>query len=422
MLPRKDIIVFFLYMTEETKIKLGKIELEIAKGSDASIINLVGTLIENAYEMKASDIHIDPRHNDIRVRFRVDGVLQEIYKLPKNIHNEIISRIKVLSKLRTDEHQTTQDGRFRHNFENGDFIDLRVSVVPTYHGENVVLRILSDKEEKFSLEGLGFSKEDLKKIQNALKKTNGMILVTGPTGSGKTTTLYTLIKMLNTSDVSIITIEEPIEYSVENIEQIQVNPKTGLTFSNGLRSILRQDPNIIMVGEIRDSETAGIAVNIALTGHLLLSTLHTNDAATTLPRLLDMGIEEYLVASTVSLIIGQRLARKICPECKEEKELGEEEKKSLSETALGKHINNQKFFKGKGCEKCNGSGYAGRICINEVLVANEKIKELILRKATGEEIKKEAVKQGMTTMIEDGFNKAISGETSLEEVLRVVNE
>lgn len=407
-----------------TAEKLDLLAEEISKGGNISIINLVDCLIEKAHHDKVSDVHIDPTPTSIRVRFRIDGVLQEAYSLPRSIHNEIISRIKVLSKLRTDEHQATQDGRFRHNFsDTDDFIDLRVSIVPTYHGENAVMRLLSDKAEAFSLESLGFSESDQKKILLALKKPNGMILATGPTGSGKTTTLYTLIKMLNSPEVSIITIEDPIEYAVSDIEQIQVNSKSGLTFANGLRSILRQDPNIIMVGEIRDAETAGIAVNTALTGHLLLSTLHTNDAATTLPRLLDMGIEEYLVASTVSIAIGQRLVRKICPHCKEKTEISKALKENLMETPLGKLLGtNQGFFKGKGCIECNNSGYSGRICINEVLVADDAIRDAILKKASSNEIKNLAISRGMTTMLEDGFNKVLTGETTFEEILRVIRD
>lgn len=407
-----------------TDEKLDQLTLEIYKGENISIINLIDCLVEKAHRSRVSDIHIDPTPNSIRVRFRIDGVLQEAYSLPKSIHNEVISRIKVLSKLRTDEHQATQDGRFRHAFsDTGEFIDLRVSIVPTYHGENVVMRLLSDKAEAFSLESLGFSESDQKKILLALKKPNGMILATGPTGSGKTTTLYTLIKMLNSPEVSIITIEDPIEYAVSDIEQIQVNSKSGLTFANGLRSILRQDPNIIMVGEIRDAETAGIAVNTALTGHLLLSTLHTNDAATTLPRLLDMGIEEYLVASTVSIAIGQRLVRKICPHCKEKTEISKALKENLMETPLGKLLGtNKSFFKGIGCDECNGSGYSGRICINEVLVADDVIRDAILKKASSNEIKNLAISRGMTTMLEDGFNKVLAGETTFEEILRVIRD
>jgi type IV pilus assembly protein PilB len=404
--------------------KLEKLEVELSKGTDISIINLVDYLIEKAHESRVSDIHIDPSSKDVSVRFRVDGVLQEAYTFPRSIHGEIISRIKVLSKLRTDEHQMTQDGRFRYVFQNvGEFVDLRVSIMPTYHGENVVMRLLSDKAEQYTLEDLGFSESDRKKIEDAVKKPNGMILATGPTGSGKTTTLYTLVKMLNKPEVSIITIEDPIEYAIDDIEQIQVNARAGLTFATGLRSILRQDPNIIMVGEIRDTETANIAVNTALTGHLLLSTLHTNDAATTLPRLLDMGIEEYLVASTVSIAIGQRLVRKICDKCKEKVKMTPALKESLSKSPFGKLFrDDHTFYKGKGCEECNKSGYKGRLCINEVLVADEVIKEAILRKASSTEIRTLAMGRGMTTMLEDGYRKVEAGKTTFEEILRVIHE
>lgn len=397
--------------------KSDKVEQELIRGADISIINLFDQLIEKAYYSRASDIHIHPLPKSVRIRFRIDGVLQDVYSFPREINNEIISRIKILSRLRTDEHQATQDGRFRYALleENNKFIDFRVSIVPTHNGENAVLRLLSEKNEESSLENLGFSEKDRKKIENAIKKTNGMILSTGPTGSGKTTTMYALIKMLNSSDVSIVTIEDPIEYAINEIEQIQVNTKHGLTFANGLRSILRQDPNIIMVGEIRDIETANIAVNTALTGHLLLSTLHTNDAATTLPRLLDMGIPEYLVASTISIAIGQRLVRKICHSCKEKIIVTEAIKKTLTK-------NNNFIYKGRGCENCNNSGYKGRICINEVLVADNEIREAILHRSSADEIKKIAIKNGMTTMLEDGFHKVKSGLTTIEEVLRVIHE
>ncbi|MEK7105839.1 MAG: GspE/PulE family protein, partial [Patescibacteria group bacterium] len=311
----------------------------------------------------------------------------------------------------------------KQSADTNQFIDFRVSIVPTYHGENCVMRLLSGKNEQVSLDDLGFSETDQKKIQEAMKKTNGMILSTGPTGSGKTTTMYTLIKMLNSPEVSIVTIEDPIEYAIDDIEQIQVNARHGLTFANGLRSILRQDPNIIMVGEIRDAETASIAVNTALTGHLLLSTLHTNDAATTLPRLLDMGIEEYLVSSTVSLAIGQRLVRQICKDCKEQIPITHAMKEALLKTPYSSLLLNNDFvYKGKGCDKCGNSGYRGRICINEVLVADAEIKEAILRRASAAEIKKIAIKNGMTTMFEDGFNKVKKGLTTVEEVLRVIHE
>lgn len=396
------------------------IEKELAEGPNISIINLIDQLILHAFSIKSSDIHIDPLEKSVRVRFRIDGVLEDSYSLPKEIHSEIIARIKVLACLQTDEHYTAQDGRFRNLISENKSIDIRVSIIPTYHGENVVLRLLAENSEQFTLKTLGFNEIDQQKIIHAIKNPTGMILVTGPTGSGKTTTLYTLIKMLNNRDVSIITIEDPIEYAIEGVEQIQVNQKTGLNFATGLRSILRQDPNIIMVGEIRDIETAGIAVNTALTGHLLLSTLHTNDAATTLPRLLDMKIEPFLVTSTISIAIGQRLVRKICENCKEEKILTDEEYYRLSQTIPEEIlVNNKKFFQGKGCAKCNGSGYYGRIVIDEVLVANEEIRSAILLKASSAEIKQIAIKSGMTPMLFDGFQKALSGITTIQEVLRV---
>ena len=406
-------------MSEFCKI----IEGEIAEGENISIIRLVDELIKHAISVNASDIHIDPSEKNIRIRFRVDGALEDMCTLPKEIHGEIISRIKILSGLRTDEHNAAQDGRFRSMLEEGRSVDIRVSVVPTYHGENTVLRLLTDHSENYTLDMLGFSKEDQVKILNAIKKPTGMILVTGPTGSGKTTTLYTLLKILDSKEISIITIEDPIEYAVNGIEQIQVNSRTGLTFANGLRSILRQDPDVIMVGEIRDIETASIAVNTALTGHLLLSTLHTNDASTTLPRLLDMKIEPFLVSSTVSIAIGQRLVRKICEKCKVQKTLNDEEYLHLGEVISEKVLaGNRKFFVGKGCDICNQSGYKGRIVIDEVLVADDEIRNAILLKASSADIKHIAINNGMNTMLVDGVNKAKIGLTTIEEVLRVTYE
>lgn len=399
------------------------IERELRAGANVSIINLIDLFVRHACSIHASDIHIDPTEKNLRVRFRIDGVLEDAHPLPLDIHGEIISRIKILSGLRTDEHHAAQDGRFRNLISDVGYVDVRVSIAPTYHGENAVLRLLSDNAENFTLESLGFSGEDVNKIKHAIKKTSGMILVTGPTGSGKTTTLYTLIKMLNSKEISIVTIEDPIEYAVEGIEQIQVNSRTGLTFANGLRSILRQDPNVIMVGEIRDTETAGIAVNTALTGHLLLTTLHTNDVGATLPRLLDMKIEPFLVSSTVALAIGQRLVRKICEHCKAEKILSDEEFNRLNEVVSDKILGkNRKFFQGKGCDDCNQSGYRGRVVIDEVLVADEDIRAAILRKASANEIKQIAIKNGMITMLADGMRKAAAGVTTIEEVLRVTHE
>jgi type II secretory ATPase GspE/PulE/Tfp pilus assembly ATPase PilB-like protein len=403
-------------------VLISKLDLELARGINCSIINVVDAIIEKASEMRASDIHIDPSLTGVRIRFRVDGVLQQVCLLPKEIHGEVISRIKVLASLRTDEHNATQDGRIRHTMGETAFIDIRVSICPTYHGENAVLRLLSSNAEDFTLDDLGFSPEDKRKILQAIKKPTGMILATGPTGSGKTTTLYTLVRMLKSPDISIITIEDPIEYSVDGIEQIQVNARTGLTFANGLRSILRQDPNVIMVGEIRDAETAGIAVNTALTGHLLLSTVHTNDAATTIPRLLDMKIEGFLVATTVSIAIGQRLVRKICSDCKEETEFTDALREHLLLTT-GRTIDPKtKLHRGAGCASCNGSGYSGRLCINEVLVADAEIREAILARASSADIKNIAIKNGMTTMFDDGLKKVEAGLTTLEEVLRVIHE
>ena len=393
---------------------------DILACTDIPIIELVNAIIEHSHARCASDIHIDPSKDALRVRLRIDGVLQEVYRLPKDIHSEILSRIKVMAGMRTDEHQAAQDGRFRHCFANDDVLDLRVSIVPTYQGENAVLRLLSDNASDCTLAMLGFSETDQQKILAAMKRPYGMILATGPTGSGKTTTLYTIIKMLNAPEVSIVTIEDPIEYAIEQVEQIQVNARAGLTFASGLRSILRQDPNIIMVGEIRDPETAAIAVNTALTGHLLLSTLHTNDAATTLPRLLDMGIAAYLVASTINIAIGQRLVRNICTGCKEKTIVTKSVEETLAAVPLKKPVKQGDiFYRGVGCKACEGSGYAGRTCVSEVLVADGVIREAIMRKASATELRRLAIAGGMTTMLEDGFAKASGGETTIEEILRV---
>lgn len=400
-----------------------KVEAELKKGKELSIINLVDELVACAFEARSSDIHIDPEEEDVKVRFRIDGILHDAFAIPKSIQSEVTSRIKVLAGLRTDEHQAAQDGRFRIILKNNNPIDIRVSIVPTYYGENCVMRLLVEKGEKFTLDKLGFAPRDQEKIKHAISKPYGMILSTGPTGSGKTTTLYTLIQILNTDEVSIITVEDPIEYSLEGIDQIQVNARTGLTFANGLRAILRQDPNIIMVGEIRDEETANIAVNAALTGHLMLSTLHTNDAPTTLPRLFDMNVEPFLIASTVNIAIGQRLVRKICENCKYERAVTINDLQGLVGTFPLKTLHESKvFYQGKGCDKCSGSGFLGRIGIYEVMEIDDDIRAAVIRKADAAEIRHIAIKNGMTTMIEDGFQKALSGLTTIEEVLRVIHE
>ncbi|MES2059842.1 MAG: GspE/PulE family protein [Patescibacteria group bacterium] len=399
-------------------------DTELFSGEGVSVTGIVDALINKAHDSKASDIHIDPTSKDLRVRLRIDGVLHDLHRFPQSIQSEIISRIKVLSGLRTDEHQATQDGRFRHDFEGGECADIRVSIIPTHYGENAVLRLLFDSASKnFTLDSLGFEEDDQQKIKAGIHKSSGMILVTGPTGSGKTTTLYTLMGMLNSKEVSLISIEDPIEYAIDGVEQIQVNSRSGLTFANGLRTILRQDPNIIMVGEIRDSDTASIAINTALTGHLLLSTLHTNDAATTLPRLLDMRIESFLVASTINVAIGQRLVRKICDHCKAKVKVTAALAKSLAGIGLVRPIAEGAFiWKGKGCEKCSDSGFSGRLCVAEVLVVDDEIRAAIIDHSPASTIRSIAVKNGMRTMLEDGFEKVRKGMTTPEEILRVIHE
>jgi len=387
-----------------------------------AIIDVVDSLLLYAYNARASDIHIDPTTGSTRVRLRIDGMLHNTFSVPKEVHDEIISRIKVCARLRADEHQAPQDGRFRSTPSGGTPIDVRVSIAPTYHGENAVLRLLVDQKERLQLEDLGFSKENRDKIIKAAKKTSGMILATGPTGSGKTTSLYSIVKMLNTADVSLVTIEDPIEYSIEGVEQIQVNPQANLTFSSGLRSLLRQDPDIIMVGEIRDHETAQIAVNTALTGHLVLSTLHTNDSATTLPRLLDMRIEPYLVASTVSVAIGQRLVRRICEKCKKPHTLSDGEQARLKEIVPNAESLGKKFFLGSGCTECAHTGFRGRVVVSEVLVMDNDIREVILRKGSSAEVRAAAMKNGMQSMLSDGIAKAQAGVTTVGEILRVLHE
>ncbi len=392
-----------------------------AKPTEVSIIEFVDLLVEHAYSSRASDIHIEPAEDKVITRLRVDGVLHDTFSFSKDLQDEVISRIKVLSGLKTDIHHVPQDGRFKAKIEDVGEIDIRVSIAPTYYGENAVLRILAEAAQTFTLEDLGFNKKQLEILGRAIQRPYGMILCNGPTGSGKTTTLYTIIKKLNTREVSIITIEDPIEYSIEGITQIPVNVSAGLTFANGLRSILRQDPNIIMVGEIRDSETANIAVNAALTGHLMLSTLHTNDAATTFPRLIDMGVPPFLVASTLNIVIAQRLVRMACPNCRLERSLSSAELKSLGVVA-DKIPSDKVYTVGPGCKECGDTGYKSRIGIHEVLEVNDDIRALIVSRADAVQIKQQAIKNGMVTMVEDGFLKAKKGITTIEEVVRIIYE
>ena len=404
------------------------------EAKDELIVTLTDTLLQYGHINKASDVHIEPHTAVTLVRFRIDGFLHDVLELPRNVSENVLTRIKILAQMRTDEHRAAQDGRFQF-FSEKVQVDVRASIVPVTKGENVVLRLLSADTRGFTLEELGLSPGDLEKIQRALRIPRGMILVAGPTGSGKTTTIYTMLKILNTRDVHISSIEDPVEYDIEGVSQIQVDQKTNLTFAQGLRAIVRQDPNIIFVGEIRDKETAGIAVNSALTGHLVLSTLHADDAATTTIRFLDMGIEPFLLAATLNTIIGQRLVRKICVHCRHSYEPNEKdspiEYRAIEENPIIKEIFKQKghpdlhglqLYKGKGCKVCGNSGYLDRINIMEILEVNDAISELIVRKAPRTELMQAAQAGGMTTMLENGIGKVLNGITTLEEVLRVVYE
>jgi len=396
-----------------------------AKAQDPPIIKIIDTIIEYAYENRASDIHIEPLKKEILVRYRIDGVLHDAVVLPKDILDSMITRIKVLAKLRTDEHFAAQDGKFQANFEKETF-DIRVSIVPVTEGENIVLRLLSEKSRKIVLDELGILDKNLEKIKRAMELSYGMILATGPTGCGKTTTLYAILKILNKPEVKISTIEDPVEYELEGVAQIQVNPKTNLTFAQGLRSIVRQDPDIIMVGEIRDSETAKIAINSAMTGHLVLSTMHANTAATNLPRLIDMGVEPFLVASSVNIIIAQRLVRKICTKCVETYTPTNSEIEKITYQLGAKRaaeiLHKMRFYRGKGCKDCNQTGYLGRIGIFEVMELEDNIKNSIMEKANSDQIEDLAVKNGMSIMLQDGLEKVFRGITSIDEILRAIRE
>ncbi len=387
------------------------------------IAKIIDQLITSAYEDRTSDIHIEPQEGESLVRFRIDGVLQDVLHLPKQIHDRMITRIKVLSNLRTDEHMSAQDGKMRLALPE-EQLDIRVSILPVSGGEKVVMRLLSSKSREYSLASLGMSSDDLVKIERAYKQTYGMILSTGPTGSGKTTSIYAILKILNIREKNITTIEDPVEYWIKGANQVQVNVKTNLTFADGLRSILRQDPNIIFVGEIRDNETAGIAVNAALTGHLVLSTLHTNDAATAIPRLSDMGVEPFLVASTVRVIVAQRLLRKICDGCKESMQFSEEElAKHFNLDTIRRHFPSSATeittYHGVGCKLCHNSGYKGRLGVYEVLEVSKEIRKLIASQADADLINQQALKEGMRSMLDDALIKVQKGETTIEEVIRV---
>jgi len=399
------------------------------------VIRIVDTLLKHAILQRSSDIHIEPMEKEVVVRYRIDGILHDAMTLPKQASSGIVARIKVLSNLKLDEHRLPQDGRFKIETEDYKY-SIRVSVLPVFDGEKIVMRLLPETAKAYTLESLGLRGEALEGVQDSLRKPVGMILVTGPTGSGKTTTLYAMMEILNMPGVNISTVEDPVEYRMPRINQTQVNPKIGLTFANGLRSLVRQDPDIIMVGEIRDNETASLAINAALTGHLVLSTLHTNSAAGAIPRLIDMKCEPFLISSTLTCIIAQRLVRRFCSE-KEMYNLSGPEFKNLEkycdldrileilkEEKIIKQketLKDVKFYRPKPSKE-SAEGYKGRIGIYEVLPVTETIKELIVRKATADQIQKQAQREGMKTMIEDGFIKAAQGITSIEEVLRVIIE
>lgn len=403
---------------------------------EVSIIKMTNSILEHAVYEGASDIHIEPEEKDVNIRYRIDGILKNVMVLPKNVQNGLTARIKILSNLKLDEHMIPQDGRFKVQIQD-EHVAFRVSILPVYDGEKIVMRLLHEGAKPLTLDQLGFLESSRQKLENAIKKPHGMILVTGPTGSGKTTTLYSVLGILNQPGVNISTVEDPIEYRVAGVNQSQMNAKVGFTFASGLRALLRQDPNIIMVGEIRDQETAEISINAAMTGHLVLSTLHTNDAPTTLPRLVDMGVPPFLVAYTTNIIIAQRLVRRICQFCKTEftlegaaldelartfdikklSDIFEKNIKDFSSTA-----NNLSFFRGEGCNRCGQTGYKGRQGIYEVMEIDEGLVKKINERATSDDIKKYAREHGMLTMLEDGLIKAKMGVTSIAEILRVTKE
>ncbi len=413
-------------LRREAENLIGDLKKDPVKG-EKNIIKLVDLFMEYAYTNNASDVHIEPLSEFAVVRFRVDGVLHKVAQYPKEIHDRVVSRIKILSRLRTDERAAAQDGRFDYKAMGTD-IDVRVSIMPITEGENVVMRLLMQRGRRFSIGDLGLLESDMKKVRSNARKPWGMILVVGPTGSGKTTTLYAVLQMLNEPGVNIMTIEDPVEYNIEGVQQTQVNIKKGINFPTGLRSIVRQDPDVIMVGEIRDEETVNMAVNSAMTGHLVLSTLHANDASTTFPRLLEMGVEPFLVASSVNVAIAQRLVRRICEECRESYFLSGEDLSVIKEESQfssvvkqvsGKDdISKLRFYRGKGCRFCDNTGYTGRTAIFEVLEVNEDMRSMVVEKVSSDVINRKAIEKGMSSMVHDGVTKALMGVTTIEEVMK----
>ena len=393
---------------------------DVEAAEEAPVVKLVNMMLSDAVKARASDIHIEPYEKSVRVRYRIDGILHEVASPPKRLQNALISRIKIMSNLDIAEHRLPQDGRIRIKLGERE-VDLRVSVLPTSFGEKVVMRILDPTSLCLDLERLGFEPDVLEKYMKGIDVPHGIILITGPTGSGKSTTLYTTLTLKNTPDVNIITIEDPVEYRIKGINQVQIKPEIGLTFSNGLRSFLRQDPDIIMVGEIRDAETAEIAINAALTGHLVFSTVHTNDAPGAVTRLTNMGVEPFLTTSTVSMVIAQRLMRVVCPKCKETYKVSFQKLKQLI-NINEKDVNGQSevtLVKGKGCENCTNTGYHGRTAIYEVLIMDDDLRDLVLRREPAHVLKRTAVAKGMLTLRDAAIRKMLAGITSIDEVARV---
>lgn len=387
---------------------------EVDDVKNAPVVKMIEYLFKNSIEMRASDIHIEPFEKEIRIRYRIDGELTTINTLGIESLAPLITRIKILANLNIAEKRIPQDGRIITKIGNTD-VDLRVSILPTVNGEKVVIRILNRDNYKLGKEYLGLTKENLKKLNNIISNPHGIVLVTGPTGSGKSTTLYTVLSELNSSNVNIITVEDPVEYTLDGINQVNVNTKAGLTFASGLRSILRQDPDIIMIGEIRDEETAQIAIKAAITGHLVLSTLHTNDAPSSITRLVDMGVEPYLVASSVVGVIAQRLVRKICPYCKEEYEASEYERKTLTGSSNG----TLKLYKGKGCGHCNGTGYIGRIGVYEIMEVTREHRDIINKTRDSDILKDISIKHGMTTLEDECKKLVLNGTTTMQELATI---
>lgn len=391
------------------------------------IVAIVNNLISHAASLGASDIHIEIMEDAVLVRYRIDGILREVVRIPTGVHPAVVARIKLLARLKVDEHGKPQDGRFRYSA--GDVsVDVRVSVIPTFHGEKVEMRLLSAAQKPMSFEELGMAPDVVERVGEGIKKSYGMVLVCGPTGSGKTSTLYAIMGILNQPGVNIVTIEDPIEYDIKYVNQIQVNPQASLTFASGLRSILRQDPNIVMVGEIRDEETADISVNAALTGHLLLSSLHTNDAPTAVPRLLDMNIPSFLVGAVLNVVVAQRLVRKICPHCMTAYQPDPDQRtameRQIKDLGVGERVAVPKtLYRGAGCSACGDAGYRGRTGIFEVMDIDEKLRSFIAREGFSLEVFRDLARDGgFTTMFEDGMRKIEHGITTIEEVLRVIRE